>query len=229
MRRYLLVLLIVTACGRESRAPEPQPARTPPSTDSRSVVVPPPKPRIVVSAARCAGDGGYAAALDCFRVTAGYHFAIVDGSARAEGDMARRMPGAEDVRFHLSGEGGSDGDWVGISKQSGIVWYRSGKKMNSEPAVVDDLYQRTTLVFDPQKREGEPKLEGVETIDGIECNRYRFTDANSGEVHEVWVSKSGGDLVKTKSAVSAQFRSVRRDFTMTLSRQGQRPAIEDPK
>jgi hypothetical protein len=193
------------------------------------VVVPPPKPRIVLSAARCAGDGGYAAALDCFRITAGYHFAIVDGSARVEGDMARRSPGAEDVRFRLSGEGGNDGQWVGLSKQSGIVGYRNAKRVNGEPPVVDDLYQRTTLVFDPQKREGEAKLGGVETIDGLECNRYHFTDANSGEQHEVWVSKSGGDLVKTKIVVPAQFRSVRRDFTMTLSRQGQRSVIEEPK
>ncbi len=230
MRRCVLLVLILSACGRENPAPEQQRARaaTPAPAPHRVTVVPPPKPRIILSSEHCKGDGGYAAALDCFRVTAGYHFDIADGSARAEGDMARQSPGAEDVRFRLVGEGRSDGEWIGMSKRSGIVWYRNGTRVNGEPAVVDDLYQRTTLVFDPQKKEGEPKLDGVETVEGIECNRYRFTDANSGESHEVWIGKSNGDLMKTKIVVPAQLRSVHRDFTMTLSGQGKRPAIVEP-
>jgi Domain of unknown function (DUF4412) len=230
MRRALLALFVLAACGREIRAPEPQSTQTPtPKPAPGNVTVPVSRPRIVLSAQRCGGDGGYAAGIDCFRVTAGYRFVIVDGAAHADGEMARRTPGAENVRFRLTGKSGSDGEWLGIAKQSGIVWYRDGKRVNGEPAIVDDIYQRTTLVFDPQKKEREAKLGGVETIDSIDCNHYRFTDANNGEVHDVWISKSTGDFVRIGSVAPPQFRSIRPDFTMTLSRQGERPAIEEPK
>ena len=46
--------------------------------------------------------------------------------------------------------------------------------------LVARLQQRVTLAFDPQKKEGAPQL--------VEAGHYRFTNANTGEIHDVWVS-----------------------------------------
>jgi hypothetical protein len=253
MRRVLAVSLLVlaAACGREqpqpstattstteappARTPAPAttswpPARTPaPATTSSMTPAPAAAPKARLTPDRCNGDGSYPAAVDCFRQTAGFHFAIAEGSARAEGDMARTAVGAESIRFHLSGTGAHDGDWLGISKGTVISWLRNGKRVTAEPPIADTVYQRTTLSFDPQKKEKEAQLAGMEMVDGVDCNHYRFTDANNGDTHDVWISRASGDLVKTKIVPSAAFRSTRKDFTMSLSKHGERVAIDAPR
>ena len=233
MRRAFLLFLIVlaAACGRERTQPatsttgstEAPPAR---SSTSSATPAPPSRPKVHFTPQQCSGDGSYAVAIDCFRQTAGFHFVITEGSARAEGDMARAAVGAESIRFRLSGTGTNDGNWRGLSKGTVISWSRDGKAVTAEPPIADTVYQRTTLSFDPQKKEKEAEPAGTEMVDGIDCNHFHFTDANNGDSHDVWISRATGDLVKTKIVPSAQFRSMRKDFTMTLSKHGERVAVE---
>lgn len=229
MRRAFLLSLIVlaAACGRESKQSSTATTGTTEAPPERPPVAAttPPAPRAHLTPQHCNGDGSYAVAIDCFRQTAGFHFVITEGSTRAEGDMARAAVGAENVRFTLTGSGTNDGKWLGLSKGSTIAWSRDGKAIGTEPPIADTVYQRTTLSFDPQKKEKEAQPAGTEMIDGIDCNHLRFTDANNGDTHDVWISRATGDLVKTKVVPSAQFRPMRQDFTMTLARVGERAAF----
>src|SRR5207253_652206 len=108
----------------------------------------------------------------------------------------------------------NDGTWRGLSKGTVISWSHDGKSVTAEPPIADTVYQRTTLSFDPQKKEKDAQPAGTEMIDGIDCNHFHFTDANNGDSHDVWISRATGDLVKTKIIPSAQFRAMRKDFTM---------------
>ena len=227
MRRALFGFLVVLAAacgGRESKQPtstnEAPPARPP--VAATPVTPPSAPPKAHLTPQHCNGDGSYPIAIDCFRQTAGFHFVITDGAARAEGDMARAAVGAESVRFTLTGSGANDGRWLGLSKGTTISWSRDGKAITAEPPIADTVYQRTTLSFDPQKKEKDAQPAGTEMVDGVDCNHVRFTDANNGDVHDVWISRATGDLVKTRIVPSSQFRSMRQDFTMTLSRVGER-------
>ena len=73
---------------------------------------------------------------------------------------------------------------------------RKGNAWNAAPAPAygNRLYQRVTLAFDPQKKEGDAQLIAT---DGT-SNHYRFTNANTGEVHEVWVSAKDGHVERMK-------------------------------
>jgi hypothetical protein len=48
------------------------------------------------------------------------------------------------------------------------------------------VFQRVTLAFDPQKKEGTAQLASSDAT----SNLYRFTDANTGLTHETRVRKS---------------------------------------
>jgi hypothetical protein len=137
---------------------------------------------------KCAGDGSYEQALDCFRISSGFHFAL--DSVR--GQMTRATPGLERVQFK-----GIDGiTWIGEAKHQGVVWSRNGTHDASPPGVVNHVWQRTTMILDPQKKEGSAQLAGTETISGEPSNHYHFTNANSGEANDVWVSTRDGRIVK---------------------------------
>ena len=112
--------------------------------------------------------------------------------------MTRSTPGMERVRFK-SGDGAT---WVGEAKPAGVVWSRDGKHELSPPDVTNRVWQRTTMVLDPQKKEGAPQLAGVENVNGEPCNHYHFTNANSGESNDVWVSKKDGRIVKWTAGTS---------------------------
>lgn len=199
MKRLLLVLLLCVACGREQRdegtrtatlpsnPPVPRSARTPPFrgiTNGQAKSTP----------AHCAGNGSYGQALDCFRFTSGFHFTLPD----AQGEMTRPTLGMERVQFKSS-----DGTtWVGEAKHSGVVWTRNGTHDPSPPEITNRVWQRTTMVLDPQKREMSPQLAGVETIRGEACNHFHFTNANSGEANDVWVSTGDGRIVRWKMGSS---------------------------
>jgi hypothetical protein len=137
---------------------------------------------------KCAGDGSYEQALDCFRISSGFHFAL-DG---VTGEMRRPTPGMESVRFRTR----DDMAWTGEAKHQGVVWSRNGAHDVSPPDIVNHVWQRTTMVLDPQKKEGSPQLAGTETIAGVPANHYHFTNANSGEANDVWVSSRDGRIVK---------------------------------
>jgi hypothetical protein len=163
------VFLLVTAalaCSRErpvdvsTTTPAPPPA-SPPS-----------------AAAKVSPSVGYDEALDWFRTTKGFHFVLEDAGMRAEGDMVRPAMGTERVRMTIDGA-----EWLAAAGRQGVTWYRregSAWKPAAEPENGGRLYQRVTVAFDPQKREGSAQHAGGDL--------YRFTNANSGELHTVRVT-----------------------------------------
>lgn len=111
---------------------------------------------------------------------------------QAEGEMTRSTPGMERVRFKAS-----DGiSWIGEAKPAGVVWSRNGKHEQAPPDITNRVWQRTTMVLDPQKKEGGPQLAGTEPLAGELLNHYHFTNANSGEANDVWVSSTDGRITK---------------------------------
>ena len=196
MKRLFLILLLCAACGREepsntttTAAPSPVPTTSIPATA-------PVAPRAANRSTpqKCAGDGSYEQALDCFRMTTGFHFTL-DG---VRGQMTRPTPGLERVQFKSA-----DGvTWIGEARHQGVVWSRNGAHELSPPDVVNRVWQRTTMVLDPQKKEGSPQLAGTEPISGEPCNHYHFTNANTGEANDVWVSTRDGRVVKWKMGKS---------------------------
>jgi hypothetical protein len=132
----------------------------------------------------CAGDGSYAAAVDCIRIAAALHFKSSDGA----GDMIRSTPGAE--RMVLNG---SDGEWIAEAKRSGVVWTHNGKAVKDVPPKLEKLWERLTLFPDPQKKEGTPVL----SMEG-NVRRYDFTDVNTGDRYSVWVAPDDGHITKLR-------------------------------
>ena len=211
MRRATLALiLLVVACRqerpvppapRQNRPPAPKPAAAVPAT-----LTPPKVNRSTPD--RCAGDGSYSQAVDCFRSTSRLLFSIEEPKGlRAEGEMTRSTIGAERERFTLHGAGKDDGQWSAEAKVTGVLWTHAGRRTPAEPSVADRIWQRTTLYIDAQKKEGEAQRAGNERIAGEECIRYRFTDANSGDLHEVWVSTADGHIVQVKVEAHGAFPS----------------------
>jgi hypothetical protein len=199
VKRLVLVVLLCAACGREE--PEPpttrMPTNPPPMRTVTATTTSAPAVRRAPSKStpqKCAGDGSYEQAIDCFRMTSGFNFTL-DG---VKGEMSRPTIGMESVHFKAP-----DGvAWTGEAKHQGVVWSRNGTHEMSPPALTNDVWQRTTMVLDPQKKEGSPQLAGVETMDGEPSNHYHFTNANSGEANDVWVSTRDGRIVKWKKGKS---------------------------
>jgi hypothetical protein len=190
-------MLLLCACAREepsntatTSAPPPAPA-TVTSIPASAPVVPRAANRSTPQ--KCAGDGSYEQAIDCFRMSAGFHFTL-DG---VRGEMTRPTPGLERVQFKADGV-----TWIGEAKHQGVVWSRNGAHELSPPDVVNRIWQRTTTVLDPQKKEGSPQLAGTETMFGEPANHYHFTNANSSDANDVWISRSDGRIVKWKAGKS---------------------------
>ena len=208
MKRLVLILLLLgAACGREEPEPTTTMPTNPPRPPMRTAIpggagyetIPttapatPPRPNRSTPQ-KCAGDGSYVQAVDCFRMTSGFHFTL-DG---VNGEMSRPTMGMESVHFKAP-----DGvAWTGEAKHQGVVWSRNGTHEMAPPALTNEVWQRTTMVLDPQKKEGSPQLAGVETIGGEPSNHYHFTNANSGETNDVWVSTRDGRIVKWKKGKS---------------------------
>jgi hypothetical protein len=189
MRRFVLAFVALSlACSRETPAPPPQAATT------GTTPAPPP-----VTATRVPElqKGTYDEALLWLRSAQRFRFVLDEGGVHAEGEMTRSTPGAEKVRFRAE-----DHAWEAKASPQGVVWTRDGKPADP-PSYGGRLYQRVTLAFDPQKKEGVPMLV---SSDG-DTNLYRFTDANTGEVHEVWVRKTDASIARMKigSAVEMTF------------------------
>ncbi|HEY0157533.1 MAG TPA: hypothetical protein VGF28_09635 [Thermoanaerobaculia bacterium] len=177
------MLLLTAACSRETPAPPPAPvpaASQPPAAASAPV-----KPAPVIK-------GTYEEALVWLRSTPGFRFEIEEGGVRAEGRMTRKTIGAESIEVRANGE-----EWRASSGPQGVAWERrSGGKWTPAPAPPygNRLYQRVTLAFDPQKKEGAAQLAGTEGS----SNRYQFTNANTGELHEVWVAQSDSHIERIR-------------------------------
>jgi hypothetical protein len=190
----LVVLLFCAACGREEPSNTATTPPPPPIATTSSALPPAAPPRVANQSTpqKCAGDGSYEQALDCFHISSGFRFVITEKGARAEGMMLRPTPGAESVAFRT----GDAVTWTAEATRAGVVWLRHGTHVQSPPAFNEHVWQRTTMVLDPQKKEGSPQLSGTDTIFGEPCNHYHFTNANSGEGNDVWVSTRDGRIVK---------------------------------
>jgi hypothetical protein len=186
MRRLVFVILaFAMACSRETPAPPP------PSSDSTPTTAPstPPTASAPVPVLQ---TGTYDEAQLWFRSTKQFHFALDDSGVHAEGDVTRSTPGAEKVRFRANGT-----EWLAEAGPRGVTWKRregGAWKPTDSPEFGPRIYQRVTLPFDPQKKEGVPLLAAEEG----NTNLYRFTDANTGEVHEWWVKKADGAVERIK-------------------------------
>lgn len=137
---------------------------------------------------RPAAAATYENAIHWFRSAPAFRFVLRDADVRAEGRMTRKAVGAETVELRANGV-----EWRASSGPLGVTWERreGGKWTTADaPPFGNRVYQRVTLAIDPQKREGAAQLAGS---DGS-SSRYRFTNANSGELHEVWVARSGGHV-----------------------------------
>jgi hypothetical protein len=195
----ILTLLLPAACSRETPAPARPSAPT--TTAAPSVTT---DPAAVSTAAGTpparAAEGSYDEALLWFRSTNGFRFTIDESGVHAEGELTRKTIGAESVTFTVNGE-----QWRATAGEQGVRWERrSGSTWTGAamPAWGNRLYQRVTVVFDPQKREGSAQLAGS---DGT-ANHYRFTNANTGEVHEVWVSKAGNHIERMKIGTAMELK-----------------------
>jgi hypothetical protein len=141
---------------------------------------------------KCAGDGSYEQAVDCFRMAAKLRFNVDAPLMVGEGEVTRPRIGEERVELSLR-----DGKWVAEVHPTGIVWTRDGKTATPSPEM-ERLEQRLTLFLDPQKKEGAPQLTGTEAMGGINTNHDHFTDANTGEPYDVWISTEDGHIVRMK-------------------------------
>ncbi|HEV2721137.1 MAG TPA: hypothetical protein VG323_14035 [Thermoanaerobaculia bacterium] len=144
-----------------------------------------PKPRGVSTPAKCAGDGSYEQAVECFRMSTGFRFRVTSPALNGVGTLQRPRIGQERVTM---------GEWTAETTPGGIVWTRGGKP--ATPSVeLERLYQRLTLYLDPQKKEGTPQLAGSTA----KANHYHFTDVNSGEAYDVFVAKDDGRIVELRA------------------------------
>ena len=191
MRRLAFASLsLVLACSRETPAP---PAAETTATTATSASVPAVPTTTSVPALQ---KGTYDEAMLWLRSAQRFTFVVDEGGVHAEGTMTRKTPGAEKVTFRANGE-----EWTAETTAKGVTWKRGGKAADA-PEYGSRLYQRVTLAFDPQKKEGVPLLVST---DGP-SNLYRFTNANTGEVHEVWVRKSDSSIERMKIGESAEIK-----------------------
>jgi hypothetical protein len=179
MRRLaLLCLMLPFACSPETPAP---PSTPPTATTSTTVTTAPPV--VTQTSVPELQKGTYDEAMLWLRSTNGFRFVLDDAGVHAEGEMTRKTRGAEKVQFRANGT-----EWLAEATPQGVAWKRRAGgtwKAADSPDFGARIYQRVTVVFDPQKKEGVPLLESTEG----DTNLYRFTNANTGEVHEVWVRK----------------------------------------
>ena len=179
-----LFLILAAACSPEKPVP-PEPA-----TVTTTTVAPPPP--ITQTSVPELQKGTYDEALLWLRSTSHFRFVLDDRRIHAEGEMTRKTPGAEKVQFTANEE-----EWLAEATAQGVTWKRrdGGRwKAHEGPTDGGRIYQRVTVAFDPQKKEGVPLLVSSEGA----TNLYRFTDANSGEVHEVWVRKADSSIERIK-------------------------------
>src|SRR5207237_4415310 len=94
VKRAIVVLLLVACARHETPTPPPQgQARVPvlhretKETKGRRLVVP--KPRGVSTPAKCAGDGSYEQAVECFRMSSGFRFRVASPAVTASGTLQR--------------------------------------------------------------------------------------------------------------------------------------------
>ena len=187
------LLLMAIACSRETPLPPPAPTTTTTTTTTTTA----PAPAVATTSTTApvpipAKTGSYDEAVLWLRSAPAFHFVLDEGDVHAEGDLTRRTVGSEIVRIRANAE-----EWRATSSARGVAWeQRKGNAWNaaSAPPYGNRVYQRVTLAFDPQKKEGSAQLVATEGT----TNHYRFTNANTGEVHDVWVNGKDNHVERMK-------------------------------
>jgi hypothetical protein len=192
----ITIFLIAISCSRETPAPPAAPTQTTattsvsaPVTTSKSTTEPP-----------AGSAGSYKEAMLWLQSAPAFHFTVDEGGIHAEGDLSRRTIGAESIRIRANGE-----EWRATSGARGVAWeLRKGNAWTAAPAPAygNRLYQRVTLAFDPQKKEGDAQLVAAEGT----ANHYRFTNANTGEVHDVWVNVADNHVERMKIGTAFEMK-----------------------
>ncbi len=192
MRRFIFVTVAVAfACSRETPAP-PSTTSTPTTTTAPAVT------ETTATRVPELQKGTYDEALLWFRSTKGFDFVLDDHGVHAEGNVTRPTPGTEKVQFWARGARTDGAEWLAETNVKGVTWKRregtGAWKAVDAPEFGPRIYQRVTLPFDPQKKEGGPLLASEEG----DANVYRFTDANTGEMHEWHVRKKDAAVERLK-------------------------------
>ena len=133
-----------------------------------------------------------------------FHFVLDESGVHAEGDLTRKTVGQQLVQFRTNGD-----EWRATSGVRGVVWERrKGESWTAAdaPPFGNRVYQRVTLAFDPQKKEGAAQLAGTEG----NTSHYRFTNANTGEAHEVWVNTADHHVERIKIGETVDLRITAR-------------------
>ncbi|HEX2831549.1 MAG TPA: hypothetical protein VHW00_00960 [Thermoanaerobaculia bacterium] len=134
----------------------------------------------------------YDAAMTWLKSNPGFRFALKERNVVAEGELKRPRVGMEVVTFKAEGA-----EWRGEAGLRGVVWsMRNGNswKEATPPEYAARMYQRVTVAFDPQKKEGTAQLASSDA----NANVYRFTDANTGNVHEIRVNRKDAHIESMK-------------------------------
>lgn len=192
MRRLILICVFALACNPEKPAP-------PPVATTETPALPPVTTTTSIPAL---DKGSYDEALLWMRSTPKFHFVLDDHGVHAEGDMTRKTVGAEKVQFTANGQ-----EWTAEATPQGVTWKtREGGawKETQPPDFGARIYQRVTVAFDPQKKEGVPMLVSREGGSSL----YRFTDANTGNVHEVRVSNADAHIENLKIGDQVELKIV---------------------
>ena len=79
-----------------------------------------------------------------------------------------------------------------------------------------------TVAFDPQKVEPEALLLASESLGGEVCQHYRFTNANTMEVHDVWIRRRDGSIARVS------ITSKRESVTLSIGSQISPEEVPDP-
>jgi hypothetical protein len=187
------LLLTALACSRETPAPPPTATTAPPVTTTVTTTSAAPAPAP-------ATKGTYEEALLWLRSAPSFHFVMDAENLHVEGDMLRRTVGAETVHVRVNGQ-----EWRATAGRQGVSWERrQGASWKEAPAPEygNSVYQRVTLPIDPQKKEGAAQLVATEAA----ANHYRFTDLNSGLVHDLWVNTADGHVERMKIGDTFEMR-----------------------
>ena len=193
----IAIFLTVLSCSRETPLPPPATTKTPSKTAPPAVATTSTPPAPVPASSNA---GSYDEAVLWLRSAPAFHFVLDEGGVHAEGDLTRRTIGSEIVHLRASGE-----EWRATAGARGVAWeQRKGKAWTaaSAPPYGNRIYQRVTLAFDPQKKEGNAQFVAAEGT----ANHYRFTNANTGVMHDVWVNAADGHVERMKIGDSFEMK-----------------------
>src|SRR5688572_25426201 len=142
----ILFVLLLAGCSPETPAPPQQPSQPPAQVTTPPVTT-------TTSFAPPQTGAAYDDAITWFRTAPGFRFVLDEDGVHAEGEMKRERVGAESVTVRANGH-----EWRAASGPRGVVWERRNGgtwTAGATPPFGNRLYQRVTVAFDPQKKEGE--------------------------------------------------------------------------